>query len=103
MKPWLITTVLLAGCSGQTTLAPGQDPGRAPFRLDAAAAGMERECSLAEGSLLHVTRGGDLELRPTTPTQPTYPQFSCVMAAIEQAKLEKRGVRVILIGEDAAR
>lgn len=103
MKPWLITIALLAGCSGQTPLPPGQDEGRARFRLDAVAAGMERECGLAEGSLLHVTRGDDLEVRPTTRTHPTYPQFSCVMAAIEQAKLEKRGVRVVLIGEDAAR
>jgi hypothetical protein len=102
MKPWLIIPALLAGCSGQATLTSGWDQDRTPFNLDEAAAEMERRCDLAEGSLLRVTPRGDLELRATTQSL-TYPQFSCVMAAIEQAKLEKRGVRVILIGEDAAR
>lgn len=99
MKPWLIIPALLAGCSGQSTLASGQDQDRAPFSLNEAAAEMERGCDLAEDSLLHVTPHGDLEVRPAS-QPPTYPQFSCVMAAIQQAKLEKRGVKVILTGED---
>lgn len=103
MKPWLILTALLAGCSGQSTLASGWDQDRAPFSLNEAAAEMERGCALAEGSLLHVTPRGDLEVRPATQTPPTYAQFSCVMAAVEAAKLEKRGVQVILTGEDAVR
>lgn len=99
MRSWLIIPAFLAGCTAQSGLSSGRDQDRAPFDLREAAVEMERGCGLASGSLLHVTPRGDLEVRPVT-RPPTYPQFSCVMAAIEQAKLERRRVRVILTGED---
>lgn len=99
MKPWLIIAAFLAGCSAQPSLSSSRNQNRAPFDLSGAAAEMERGCGLAEGSILHVTPRGDLEVRPVT-QPPAYPQFSCVMAAIEKAELKRRRIRVILTGED---
>ncbi|HYC74398.1 hypothetical protein, partial [Brevundimonas sp.] len=98
--PWLIISVCLAGCSPLAGLSSAGTR-IAPVDLSAAAAELERGCGLAAGSLLHVTSDSDLEVWPVT-QPPTYPQFACVMEAIEQAKLERRGVRIILAGEDDA-
>ena len=104
MRCWLLTAALLgAGCSGQSTLASGSDQDRAPVSLSEMAARIEEGCGLAEGTLLHATPRGDLEIRPVAQSGLSYPQFSCVWAALEQAELEERGVQIILTGGDAAR
>lgn len=93
MARWFVLTVMLSGCSPSP--APALD-------LAEVAANIERRCGLASGSILHPTPRRDLEVRLAGSTMPTYSQFSCTMTAIKQERLEALGVRVFVVGEQAA-
>ena len=90
----LLSVALLAGCAGHAV--------DTSFDLALTAKRIEQACGLTHGSLLHPISQGVLELRPATPIRPSYAQFACVTKGIEQERLERRGVRVLLIGEEAA-
>lgn len=94
MKHWVLATTLLTGCAGQAV--------DTSLNLAQAAKEIEQGCGIATGSLLHPVSRNVLELRTATSARPSYAQFSCVMKAIEHDQLERRGVRVVLTGEEAA-
>jgi hypothetical protein len=95
MKHWVLAAALLTGCAGQAI--------DTSLDLAQAAKEIEQGCGIATGSLLHPMSSRVLELRPATSARPSYAQVSCVMKAIEHDQLERRGVRVILTGEEAAK
>lgn len=64
---------------------------------------IERACGVAEDSLLHPNRDGNLEVWAVAGPDISYPQFACVWSAIHKAKLSERGVEIVLIGEDGSR
>lgn len=93
MARWFVLTAMLTGC--------GQSAGPA-LDLAAVAARIEEGCGVAAGSILHPTRRGDLEVRLAGSTGPTYPQFSCIVTAIERERLEARGVGAYVVGQQGA-
>lgn len=103
MKHLLLGTIFLASCSAQPLPISDEERQEAIRNLSDTAAEIERGCELEERSLLQPNPRGHLELRPVDPANFTYQQFECVMAAIDKAKLQDRGIRVLLIGEEAAR
>ena len=98
MKPWLVSLLMLSGCTVHAARAPDQRPDG----LQSEARQIERSGGVAEGSLLHSTSNGDLEVRSIAGADVAYSQFACVWAAVQNARLSERGIKVILVGEDVA-
>ena len=92
--------VLLAGCAPATT-PPLMRYGSDHFDLARTAGDIERACDLTEGALLHPNSDGNLEVWAGPGGAVTYPQFSCVWAALDQKILKAQGVEMIITGEDA--
>ena len=100
MKRSLMLFALLAGCV-QAKTPPLMGYERDHFDLARTAADVERACDLTEGALLHPNSDGNLEVWASPRVAVTYPQFSCVWAALGQETLKAQGVETIFIGEDA--
>ena len=101
MNSWPAILVLLTGCSTLTAKNGDVAHPLSVHELATEAAEIERGCDLPTGSILHSTPNGDLVVLPVRPRELTFPTFSCVMKAVENARLEDRGVKVLLTGEDA--
>lgn len=93
MKPWALCAALATGCAEQ--------PAVNALELRQAATRIEQSCGVPVGSLLHLTRGGDLLVQPSASAIPNYPVYVCLKTGFEDEKLAERGVRIFLVGEDA--
>jgi hypothetical protein len=98
MKLLLVALLMLSGCTAHTVRAPDHRPDV----LHLETRQIERSCGVAEGSLLHPTSSGDIEVWSTAGADLAYAKFACVWAAVQNARLSERGIKVILVGEVVA-
>jgi hypothetical protein len=94
MKPRLVALLMLSGCTAHA-------PDQRPDGLQLETRQIERSCGVAEGSLLHPTSSGDLEVWSTSGADLAYAKFDCVWTAVQKAGLSERGIKIVLMGQDA--
>ena len=103
MKLSLISLIALAGCAEHAAIGPEVMEHRLSGSLQIEAHSIERTCGVAEASLLHPNRDGNLEVWAVAGTDISFLQFDCVWSAIQKAKLSERGVEIVVMGEDSSR
>ncbi len=101
---WVIATLLTAFASeARGTPSPAALP-RPTFETNgrdpkAFAVASEVYCGFQPGSALTVPRPRTIVVRLAEPKRVTYRRFMCLMDTLNPARLERRGVHVLVLGE----